>query len=43
MTCGEVETKVGRLLDQVVARKIGSANDELLAGLEHYLRTAERA
>lgn len=40
---GEVETKVGRLLDKVVARKIGSANAELLAGLQDHLMSAERA
>lgn len=39
---GEVETKAGRLLDKVVARKISSANAELLAGLEDHLRAAER-
>lgn len=37
---GEVETKVGGLLDKVVARKIGSANAELLAGLADHVRAA---
>lgn len=40
---GEIETKAGRLLDKVVARKIASANAELLAGLEHHLRAADSA
>lgn len=40
---GEVSTKVGRVLDAIVARKIGSANRELLTGLEHQLRTVEPA
>ncbi len=40
---GEVETRAGRLLDKVVARKIGSANVELLAGLEDHLRVTDRA
>ena len=39
----EVVTKAGRLLDRVVARKIGGANVELLAGLADHLRSAERA
>lgn len=39
---GEVETRAGRLLDKVVARRIGSANAELLAGLEDHLSRTER-
>lgn len=40
---GVVETKVGRLLDKVVAGRIGKANDELLAGLQDHLSRAGRA
>ena len=39
---GTVETRMGRMLDKVVARKIGSANEELLAGLADHLSQADR-
>jgi hypothetical protein len=40
---GVVETKVGRLVDKVVAGRIGKANAELLAGLQDHVSRAERA